>query len=266
MGVTTVKLCNGLILVMVIFLPLEWFFALSRQRLFRKGFIRDFFYYFLNNLLPGLLLVVPITGVVWALHRFVPQGLHHWVAGLPSWARYASALLVAEIGTYWGHRWSHEIPFLWRFHAVHHGAEEMDWLVNTRAHPLDMVFTRTCAFIPLYVLGLAQPMGDNIDGLPLIVLLTSLWGYFIHANLRWRFGWLERLVTTPAFHHWHHTNDGPQVINKNYAALLPGVDRLFGTLHLPDTHPGKYGIDDPMPASLPGQMTQPFRWKRKQES
>jgi len=84
------------------------------------------------------------------------------------------ALMVGEFGFYWGHCWSHQIPFFWRFHSIHQEAEEIDWLVNTHAHPIDIVF-----------------------------------------------------VSTPAFHHWHHTRD--EHINKNYASMLPIMDKLFGT-------------------------------------
>jgi len=86
-----------------------------------------------------------------------------------------------------------------------------------------------------------------------------IWGFFIHANARWRFGPLEWLIATPAFHHWHHTNDGPAYVNKNYAALLPLVDRLFGTLYLPkDKQPEHYGIDEPLPSGFLGQLVRPF--------
>lgn len=64
----------------------------------------------------------------------------------------------------------------------------------------------------------------------------------IHANLNWRLGWLEHVVVSPAFHHWHHNNEAAATLNKNYASLLPFLDRLFGTHHLPaGRFPSSYG-------------------------
>jgi sterol desaturase/sphingolipid hydroxylase (fatty acid hydroxylase superfamily) len=250
------RLCIWLVLLMVFLIPLERIFALRPQNVFRKGFLPDLAFYFLSGLLPKLLLILPMAVIGWALHFVVPGGLHARVAALPLSMRFAASLVVGEIGFYWGHRWSHEIPFLWRFHAIHHSAEEMDWLVNTRAHPVDMVFTRLCGFIPLYVLGLAQPVARTLDVVPLLVILTAtLWGFFIHANLNWRFGPLEWLISTPGFHHWHHTYDGP--VNKNYSSMLPWVDRIFGTYHTPAHWPSRYGIEAPV-TGLAAQLIEPL--------
>ena len=254
------RLCIWLVLLMVIFVPLERLCAQHPQKVFRKGFLADLGYYFISSLLPARVLVVPMAVLAWGLHYVAPGGLHQWMAGLPLGMRFAAALVVGEFGSYWGHRWMHEVPFLWRFHVVHHSAEQIDWLVNTRAHPLDMVFTRLCGFIPLYVLGLVQTKGNTMDLITLLVILAgTVWGFFIHANLRWRFGWLEWFIATPAFHHWHHTNDGSTLVNKNYAAMIPWVDKLFGTFYLPKKQwPLSYGIDGPMAPNLAGQLLQPF--------
>ncbi|MFZ4508966.1 MAG: sterol desaturase family protein, partial [Fimbriimonas sp.] len=167
-------------------------------------------------------------------------------------------LIAGETGYYWGHRWSHQIPFLWRFHAVHHSAEEMDFLVNTRAHPLDMVFSRFCALVPIYALGLASASGNVKDAsVPIVVTLVgTMWSFFVHANLRWSFGPLEWLVATPKFHHWHHTKTGP--INRNYSSTLPWLDRIFGTHHLPKEWPEAYGIEESFPTKLIDQLCYPF--------
>jgi sterol desaturase/sphingolipid hydroxylase (fatty acid hydroxylase superfamily) len=253
------RLCVWLLLIMVIFVPLERLFGVHPQKIFRKSFARDLGFYFLTSLLPKLLLILPMAIIARGLHYVVPESVHEWVADFPLSMRLAAAMLVGEIGFYWGHRWTHEIPLLWRFHAVHHSAEELDWLVNTHAHPVDIVFVRLCGFVPMYALGLAQPMaGQTLDPVPLLVMLVgTLWGFFIHSNVRWRFGWLAMLISTPAFHHWHHTND--ENVNKNYASMLPFVDKLFGTWYMPKKlWPSKYGIDAPMDPRLSAQLLRPF--------
>ena len=209
-------------------------------------------------MLPKLLMIVPLTVLSAGLHRAVPMAYYTWVAAMPLWLRLGAALVLNEIGGYWAHRWSHEIPFLWRFHAVHHSAEELDWLVTAKAHPFDMFFTHFLAIVPVYAAGLAQPMGDRVDFVPIAVSAVSMyWAYFIHANVKWRLGWLEWMVSTPGFHHWHHTNDGPEVINKNYSAMFPWVDRFFGTLYLPPAWPVRYGTDTRVAPDLPGQLFDP---------
>jgi sterol desaturase/sphingolipid hydroxylase (fatty acid hydroxylase superfamily) len=259
------RLGAWLAILAVVFTPLERLFALHPKKIFRKAIATDVGYYFLNSLVPGLLLSLPMAFVAWSAHRMLPAGLISVVVALPLWARLAAGMVVGEIGFYWGHRWSHEIPLLWRFHAVHHSAEEVDFLVSTRAHPVDIVFSRICELTPMYVLGLASPIDFKGSLVPIIAtVIGTFWGFFIHANVRWRFGPLEWLVSTPAFHHWHHTNDGPAYINKNYATMLPWVDWVFGTLYLPkDKQPERYGIDQPVSPVLFGQLVDPFLgWKK----
>ncbi len=252
------RVCIWLMLLTAVFVTLERLSFLQPRRLLRPQFWVDLGYFFLSSLLPSALLSAPLAIAAWTAHRVVPADLHAAVAGAPPWLRIGAALLIGETGFYWGHRLSHEVPLLWRFHAVHHSAEHMDWLVNTRAHPVDLVFTRLCGLVPLYLAGLAGPVGASGSAVPaLVVVAGTAWGFFIHANLRWRFGWLERVVATPAFHHWHHTLDGH--INKNYAAMLPWLDRVFGTFHLPARQwPARYGADTPVGATLGEQLLRPL--------
>jgi sterol desaturase/sphingolipid hydroxylase (fatty acid hydroxylase superfamily) len=254
------RLSAWLVLLLIVFVPLERIFGhRGAQKVFRRSLGADVFYYFLNGILPKLLMIIPLTVLAAGLHRLVPLAFYSSVAAMPLWLRLAAALVVNEIGGYWGHRWSHEIPFLWRFHVIHHSAEEMDWLVTTKAHPVDLFFTHFCALVPLYVTGLAQPLGNRADFAPMAVTaITMYWAYFIHANLNWRFGFLEWLISTPGFHHWHHTNDGPDVLNKNYAATFPWMDKCFGTLHLPKEWPRKYGSDTQVAPDVTGQLLDPM--------
>ncbi|PSB58024.1 sterol desaturase family protein [Chamaesiphon polymorphus] len=256
------SLCTWLVIIAIVFIPLERLCAQQKQPVLRKEFFIDLGYYFLNSLLPKLLLIIPMSIVAAAVHQIEPSGIYTWVAALPLRVRFVLAIIVGEFGAYWGHRWSHEIPWLWRFHAIHHSSEEIDWLVNTRAHPLDMFFGRFTGLVPIYLLGLAQPTADSADIVPLLYsVVGTVWSFWVHANMNWRFGFIERLLATPAFHHWHHTNDGAEYINKNYAAILPIIDILFGSFYLPKHRwPQKYGIEMPIEPSLTGQLLQPLKW------
>ena len=167
-ALSVVKLCVWLALLAAIFVPLERLCGLHAQKVFRKAFLTDLTYFFLNSFLPKLLLVAPLTMIAWGLHGITPGGLYAWVADIPLWIRFAAAIVVGEIGAYWGHRWMHENPLLWRLHSIHHSAEEIDWLINTRAHPLDMVFSRLFGLLPIYGLGLAQPAGTSLDVVPMV--------------------------------------------------------------------------------------------------
>ncbi len=251
------RLSVWLTILTVIFVPLERLFAVHPQKIVRRQIVTDLGYYFLSSLLPAVLLSYPIALLAWSVHQTIPETFLQTMVTLPLWAKTVIGLVATEVGYYWGHRLSHEIPFLWKFHAIHHSAEQIDYLVNTRAHPIDMVFGRFCGFIPLYVLGLGGPTGANESLVPVIVtLIGTVWGFFIHANLWWRFGPLEWLISTPAFHHWHHTKTP---INRNYASTLPWIDILFGTFYLPRREfPTAYGIKAKIPDSLVDQLFYPL--------
>ena len=252
--ISLLRLCLWLAILVAVFVPLEHLFAARPKKVLRKGIFVDLAYYFLSSLLPALLLSVPVGLLAWAVHRAVPGPLLEATGALPLWAKVVAGFVAGEVGYYWGHRWSHEIPFLWDFHAIHHSAEEVDFLVNTRAHPLDMVFGRFCSLVPIYVLGLGGPSRSEVP--VLATLVGTTWGFFVHANIRWRFGPLEWLISTPAFHHWHHTRSAP--LNRNYSSTLPWLDWIFGTFHLPKEWPESYGIKAKMPERLAQQLLHPL--------
>ena len=260
--IQALQICVSLALVIAIFAPLERLFAVRQARLFYRGWSLNLGWYFINSLTPIFLLGPPAALIAWGVHAALPAGLTGLGATLPLWARMIAAMVVGEVGFYWGHRWSHEIPLLWRFHAVHHSAEHIGFLVNTRAHPIDMVFTRLCGLTLLYATGLASAVGKNPTLIPALVLFVgSMWSYFIHANIRWRLGLFEEVLSSPCFHHWHHTRDDHK--DHNYASMLPIMDRLFGTFYLPRAWPTAYGTETPMPDTLAGQLIEPFAPTRR---
>jgi sterol desaturase/sphingolipid hydroxylase (fatty acid hydroxylase superfamily) len=255
--IDVLRLSLWLVILAAIFVPLERLFAAHPQKVFRKQIVTDLGYYFLSSFSSAVLLSFPVALLASLVRHVVPDDFLRLMSVQPIFTKAVIGLVAGEVGYYWGHRLSHEIPFLWKFHSIHHSAEQIDFLVNTRAHPIDLVFGRFCGLIPIYLLGLGGPGGAKESLVPVIVtLIGTVWGFFIHANLRWRFGPLEWLISTPAFHHWHHTKTP---VNRNYSSTLPWLDRIFGTYYLPQREfPATYGIKAKMPDSLVDQLFYPL--------
>ncbi len=250
-----------LVLLIALFVPLERLFTLRPAQVWRPQTGVDLAWYFINSIVPAAIIAVPLAILVKALQGANPFGLYAAVLTWPLWLKLLAAFAVNDFGAYWYHRWSHANRFLWRFHAIHHSAPHVDWLTNTRAHPIDMVFTRMAGLVPVYVLGLGQATpGASTDAAAIITIAGVIWSFMIHANVWFRFGPLEWLVSTPAFHHWHHSNDEHR--DHNFAAVFPLYDRLFGTLYLPRTYPSVYGIDAPTDPTLGGQFLDPIIARR----
>ncbi len=145
------------ILLAVVFVPAERLFALRRgQRILRRGWSNDLVYVLANRgpLLVGLMATTVIAGEV--AHRFVPVWLQTAVAGQWLVAQVAEAVVLADLGFYFAHRMFHSIPLLWRFHAIHHSIEELDWLAAVRIHPVDQAMTKMISMLPLYALGIRR--------------------------------------------------------------------------------------------------------------
>ena len=110
---------------------------------------------------------------------------------------------------------------------------------------------------PIYGLGLVGTVKASDGVIALLVLLSGfVWGFFVHANVRWRLGAFEWFLSTPGFHHWHHVYGGER--DCNYASILPFIDRVFGTHYLPNKWPPRYGMPEPMEPTLVGQLVHPF--------
>jgi sterol desaturase/sphingolipid hydroxylase (fatty acid hydroxylase superfamily) len=243
------------VVLAAIFVPLERLFALRReQRILRPGWRTDLVHFMVNPFLRIAGIVLVVGPLVLVTDWLVPDAWHRAVTGQPWPLQLTEALAIVIVGNYWAHRMSHRVPFLWRFHRVHHSSEQLDWLAATHLHPLDTAFSLVLPVAPLLVLGFSRAtFGISITVLTFLAILD-------HANVRFTFGPLRWVMPNPQWHHWHHSNE-PEARDRNFSNL-PFVDMLFGTAHVPNgAWPGTYGIDEPMPTGYFAQLASPFKAK-----
>jgi sterol desaturase/sphingolipid hydroxylase (fatty acid hydroxylase superfamily) len=203
------------------------------------------------------LAVLPALALGFQSEDWLRQGFGP-LARQPAWLQAIEFLVLFELGSYWMHRWFHGNR-LWRFHAVHHSSQQLDWLSTVRHHPVNDVAQRIAQALPAFLLGFSpQVIAWCLPALTFHSLL-------IHANVRWSFGVVGLVIVSPAYHHWHHTCE-MEGRDKNYAELCPVWDFLFGTYYQPvGRHPEQFGIDDQtFPEHFLGQLWYPFR--RAEES
>jgi lathosterol oxidase len=245
----------NLLLYSAVFIPMERLFALrADQPVFRRQWLLDFTYFFLNSLLVEVLTLLTLRPALILFDWARVDAVRSAVASLPLAIEVALLLLVADFTQYWVHRVFHRSPGLWGFHAIHHSVEQMDWIAGSRLHLVDVIVTRGLTYVPIFVLGFSE------SALVVYVFIVAAQATFIHANVRWELRLLRRFVVTPAFHHWHHASE-PAAIDKNFAVHTPVWDRIFGTYYLPDRWPASYGLAHPprVPAQWVGQFLHPFR-------
>jgi len=240
-----------LLVLALVFVPLERAFARVReQRILRAGWRTDLAHFFASHLLVQVLALLTIAPAELLLGGIVPAGLHQTVSAWPLAVQVALAIACADLFQYWIHRAFHTVPRLWRFHAIHHSSEEMDWLAGSRLHLVDVVATRAVSFLPLFALGLSA------RALTAYLVFVSFQAVFLHANLRFRFGPLRWILATPEFHHWHHAREP---VDRNFAVHLPCLDRLFGTAWQPGAFPERYGLaGERVPEGWLRQLAWPF--------
>lgn len=238
----------------IIFAALEKLFPLYKgQLLFRKEWQTDMMHFAFNHFIVGLALLT----VNFAIHRLfgwmVNDSVHDAVQAIPFIPQLLLCILVADLVQYWFHRSYHEVPFLWRFHAVHHSAKTMDWLAGSRQHMLELICTRVGVLGGLYVLGFEKNVMDAY------IIIVGFQAVFNHANVHLPWGPLKYVFVTPDFHHWHHSSD-EVAIDRNYAAHYAFLDHLFGTaIKGQKGFPEKYGVQgDYMPDGFVAQQKFPF--------
>ena len=175
---------------------------------------------------------------------------HHWHLI----AQLFLALLIAEFGRYWVHRWAHTVPFLWRFHAIHHSPNRLYFLNAARFHPVEKIFFLLPETVPFILLG------TNPETLGLYAVFNSIHGLFQHSNIYLKLGWLNYIFSMAELHRFHHSKIIDES-NKNYGNNLIFWDIIFGTFFYPkEREVSTIGLYNPAyPKDYIGQLKAPFQ-------
>ena len=241
-----------ILVLLLIFIPLERLLPnRPEQGIFRRHWVTDSVYLLVNGLLIRFLFLGLLALALTVIDRTVPDALQAQVGGLPIWVQLPIAILIADLGFYVHHRLFHSVPLLWRFHAIHHSIEDLDWLAAHRVHPVDQLASSSLSLLPLFALGFST------DVIALHALIYFVHSHLLHANTRLRLGPLEWLVASPHFHHWHHAAEHA-AFDRNFGGQTLIWDRLLGTLRLPESFPEGYGAADPVPSDYLRQLAWPF--------
>jgi sterol desaturase/sphingolipid hydroxylase (fatty acid hydroxylase superfamily) len=234
----------------------------------------------------------------WLLNTMATGMMIGWAAlSFPAVAKWTSAVLVMLLGpqpapwlappavaaiqtfamflayelAYWlDHYLSHEIPFLWEFHRVHHTAETLSPITVFRVHPIDsLVFYNIMVLImaptsAIFGFLLGTPGHDlTLDGTNVIVLTYIFTTFHLqHSHIWIAFtGTLGRIFASPAHHQIHHSSD-PDHFGRNLGAGLAVFDWLFGTLRIPRERSEclTFGVEPSQhaPHTIAGGLITPF--------
>ncbi|MFY1636501.1 sterol desaturase family protein [Solwaraspora sp. WMMB335] len=169
--------------------------------------------YFLLTMLGGGLAQLPIMAVVGAIA--MPQG--HF----PLWAELPLAVLLGSLASYVMHRLGHTNAWLWRLHGVHHVPDKVNVGNNGVNHIFDIVLAQGTVQLALALAGFSEP------SVFVVGLFVIVQGYFIHANIDVRIGWLNYVLTSPEQHRLHHSTNLAEA--GNFGSDLSIWDQLFGS-------------------------------------
>ncbi|MCJ2179530.1 sterol desaturase family protein [Novosphingobium album (ex Hu et al. 2023)] len=205
------------------------------------------------NMAIGRFLIGPLMAVfvaaVWGF--FLPRFAGS-LSAMPLWLALPAVLLFAEFCFYWVHRWAHEgvkkRSLLWMIHRTHHSATYMNVSVWMRLNVFWYIIIPNAWTMGLAIyLGLPEAAG-------IAIVLIAVWNIVTHSNFRWddtvrrhkvfgpAFRALEHVIVSPGIHHTHHGFGKDGASYRNFGVMLSVWDWVFGTLHIPEGRPWRYGL------------------------
>ncbi len=241
----------------------------ERRPVLARGHVQDALYLVLHAVVVIPLMTLLSVGAATLVGTYAG-----WIELRPveNWSLWVlvPVTIVAMDGANWlAHYGDHKLGFLWRFHALHHSQEELSVLTSFRAHPLMHTTGFVLATIPVMVLMPYRAIA------PVLITIYVCIGTLQHANLRWTFGPLGRVLVSPAYHRYHHALEAECV---NLGVVLTIWDVLAGFARLPARGdlPNPTGLEGrPVPVEqadqapalrlVAGQLAQPFQPQRSRD-
>lgn len=205
---------------------------------------------FLVNFALSPLIVVPVTAYAASVHPVWRPSW--WQGGLGL----ALDILLLDFLIYWWHRANHEVPFLWRFHSVHHLDATLDSTSAVRFHFGEVLLSAFARAAFILIIGFSLP---TILVFETLVLVAAI---FHHSNLATPPAFektLARAVITPAIH-WVHHHARRSDTDSNYGTIFSFWDPLFRSRSRSRREPGMaIGVEGKSEETLPDLLLHPFR-------
>ena len=200
MGVTVMKIVPVSIALGAVFTVLTFFWACNPgQPWWRKReLVTDLCYWFIIPLFARYLRIgLLVIGAAFLFNITTAEGLvefyddgHGPLAQLPLWLQAGIFLVGSDLMMYWIHRTFHR-PVLWKYHAVHHSSEDLDWISAARFHPVNIFLGSVAADVVLLLAGISP----NV--LVFLGPFTIAHSAFVHANLNWTLGPFRYVLAGP---------------------------------------------------------------------
>ena len=197
--------------------------------------------------------IIALAALAWTIGRYqLLISLKVWPTHWPAFAQIVMGIIVYDFGNHLAHRWSHTVPFLWRFHAVHHSAARLSVINAGRTHPID-AFKYTLIGSPIPVL-----LGAPSEAAIWYGAMLMFGGLLTHCNIDMPCGVFNYVLNTPDQHRWHHSRNQRET-DTNYGEATMLWDLLLGTFFHPHRHPPlDVGVDVPVSTRLIQQLIQPL--------
>ena len=177
----------------------------ERRPVLARGHIQDACYLALHAIVVIPLMTLLSVGAAALIGDHAPWIELRSTATWPGWLLVPLTVVAMDAANWLAHYADHRLDALWRFHALHHSQEELSVLTSFRAHPLMHTTGFILATIPVMVLMPTRPIT------PVLITIYVCVGTLQHANLRWTFGPLGRLIVSPAYHRLHHAREDQAV-------------------------------------------------------